>query len=137
MIRSAARSTRTALFGTWLYNDIVPAPSSAARRLIETASTPSRSINRTAASTMRARVNGSREVDTGGNDTSWSSFPATYGVRRRVGRHDRIQGAQSAARGDRLGAHGVAERTRLRRVAQHLPAPPLRDHGRSEERRVG
>src|SRR5687767_3874029 len=97
MIRSAARSTSTALFGTWLYSDIVPAPSSAARRRIETASTPSHSINLTAASTMRARVSGSRDEDTGGDHMTWSNFPATYGVRRRVGRHDRVQGAQSAA----------------------------------------
>src|SRR5690349_11319615 len=129
MIRSAARSTSTALFGTWLYSDIVPAPSSEASRRIETASTPSRSISRTAASTMRSRVNGSRVEDTGGDHTTWSSFPATYGVRRRVGRHDRIQGAQSAARGDRPGAHGMPERLRLRHLPEHVPAPAVRDHG--------
>src|SRR5436190_5697788 len=55
---SATASSNAALFGTWLYNDMAPVPSSAARRRMDTAFAPSRSISCTAVRTIRSRLSG-------------------------------------------------------------------------------
>src|SRR2546430_5012587 len=58
MMCSATASSSAALFGTWLYSDITPAPSSAASRRIDAAAAPSRSIRLSAVRTMSSRLSG-------------------------------------------------------------------------------